>query len=94
MRVQEIIRKGVREVDALGLSYYVGNGVKGIIKDMEDKIRKNTVPLDIYNKKTKRNVVLMDRIAKQSSKLVKANSDLVWFRKHFEFDYEGKKNDK
>jgi len=44
MRVQEIIRKGVREVDALGLSYYVGNGVKGIIKDMEDKIRKILFP--------------------------------------------------
>jgi len=88
MKIQQIIAKGIKKIDLLDLNYTMSNKVKEIFRDLQSDIKENMVYLTNFNKANERNIVLRDRLAEVNKKLRKANSDLVWFRKHFKFEYD------
>ena len=65
--------------------------VKRIIENMIDEINKITISKNRFNQKIHSNILLREKLAKQCKQLRKANSELRWFRKHFDFEYKGEK---
>lgn len=88
MYLSELISKSKKQIDLIDLNYYQSRKVKLIIEKMIEEVNKITVSKTRFNQKIHSNTLLRDKLIKQNKKLGKANSDLVWFRKHFKFEYD------